>query len=100
MHPPAFRLDHRLSDWPECHLELRCTPCGGRSTAPAVKFLARQLGNPTFAALLARLRCHHCGAKPAPVHLCASYQRTFSGGPPPDWAIELVPAPRLEQPGP
>ena len=24
MHPPAFRLVQRLSDWPYCVLELRC----------------------------------------------------------------------------
>jgi len=34
MHSPTFRLDHRLSDWPDCHLELRCQPCRDRSTVP------------------------------------------------------------------
>jgi len=24
MHPPPFHPDHRLSDWPDCCLEVRC----------------------------------------------------------------------------
>ena len=24
MHPPPFHPEHRLSDWPECRLEVRC----------------------------------------------------------------------------
>src|SRR3954463_3499560 len=34
MHPPPFNPNHRLSDWPDCVLELRCR-CG-RSSTPAI----------------------------------------------------------------
>jgi hypothetical protein len=27
MHPPVFRIQHRLSDWPDCIVDLQC--CGG-----------------------------------------------------------------------
>lgn len=93
MHPPGFRSDHRPSDWPGCFVELRCVPCGNRSVTVPVQSL-RAGGNPTFAELLPKLRCHKCGARAGPVYLCASQHRTFYGGPQPDWAIELVPAPK------
>jgi hypothetical protein len=32
MHPSAFRLAHRLSDWPNCQLELNC--CWGTTVMP------------------------------------------------------------------
>ena len=32
MHPPAFRLNHHLSDWPDCCLELHC--CRGATVYP------------------------------------------------------------------
>jgi hypothetical protein len=86
MHPPPFRLDHRLLDWPGCRLELQC--CKGTVLAP-VRLLATQHGNATFAHILNRLRCGKCGGKPAAVYLCAG-QRQATGGPAPDWAIELV----------
>jgi len=54
--------------------------------------LIEQLGDATFAALLPRLTCKECGARPAPVYLLAGYHREFCGGAPPSWAIELVPA--------
>ena len=89
-----FRLQQRLSDWPDCHLELRCDGCRGRVTTPSIKLMLRQAGDMTFDDLLPRLRCQHCKARPAPVYLCASPHRTFYGGPPPDWAVELIPPPR------
>jgi hypothetical protein len=54
-----------------------------------VRLLADQHGNVTFAHLLSRLRCAKCRGKPRAVFLCAG-QRQATGGPPPDWAIELV----------
>jgi hypothetical protein len=87
MHPPAFRASHHLSDWPECRLELTC--CRGQVVIP-VRLLMRQHGDPTFATILARLRCRRCKGAPAPVFLCAG-GREHTGGVPPDWAIELVP---------
>jgi len=86
MHPPPFRLDHRLSDWPNCRLELQC--CKGTVVAP-VRLLATQHGNVTFAHLLSRLRCGQCRGKPAAVYLCAGHRRNTGGGGA-DWAIELV----------
>jgi hypothetical protein len=86
MHPPPFRLDHKLLDWPECRLELHC--CKGTVLAP-VRLLAAQNGNVTFGMVLARLRCARCHSKPRAVWLCAGH-RHATGGPPPDWAIELV----------
>ncbi len=89
MHPPPFHLAHRLSEWPDCSLELRC--CKGVVLYP-VRLLATKGGNRTFEAVLARLRCHRCGGRPAPVYLCAGH-RQHVGGAAPDWAIELVPEP-------
>ena len=93
MHPPPFRRDHRLSDWPDCHLEVRC--CKGTTIYP-LRLLAERHGNRTFADLLARLRCSRCGGRPAPIYLCAGQHRAGDGtiGITPDWAIELVSARR------
>ena len=88
MHPPPFRPEHRLSDWPDCSLELCC--CKGTTVYP-VRLLASQHGNPTFEQLLVRLRCKRCRGKPAPVYLCAG-NRQHSGGAAADWAVELVSA--------
>ena len=41
MHPPPFRLGQRLSDWPDCRLELNC--CRGQSVLP-VRMLIRDYG--------------------------------------------------------
>ncbi len=92
MHPPQFLMAQKLSDWPECRLELHC-PCRGVVLYP-LRLMAEQSGNRTFDAVLGGLRCGGCGKKPAPVFLCAGGSRTHNGGAPPDWAIELVPAPR------
>jgi hypothetical protein len=78
--PPSVGL-------PECRLELNC--CRGQVVIP-VRLLIRQHGDPTFATILARLRCQRCKASPAPVFLCAG-GREHTGGAPPDWAIELIP---------
>jgi hypothetical protein len=89
VHPPPFHPQHRLSDWPDCRLELHC--CGGTVLHP-VRLLLTKRGDLAFADILPRLRCARCGKKPAPVYLCAGHRTHCSGGPP-DWAIELVPEP-------
>ena len=58
-----FRIHQRLSDWPECSLELHFSACG-RMSVPAVKLLAQRCNNVTFAELVPRLRCQHCKARP------------------------------------
>jgi hypothetical protein len=45
MHPPPFRLTHRLSDWPDCRLELHC--CRGATVYP-VRLLMTNSGDPTW----------------------------------------------------
>lgn len=92
MPPPDFRLDHTLSDWPGYILELRC-PCSPRVTVMPVRLLAER-GNRLFRVVLEALQCSTCRGKPAPVHLIAGHCRTFTGGPRPSWALELVPPPR------
>ncbi len=82
MHPPPFRFEHKLSDWPACILELRC--CKGTVKIP-VKLLIVQQGDQTFRQVVNKLRCNQCGKPPAPVYLCASHHRTGeSRGPTPD----------------
>ncbi len=92
MHPPDFRLDHRLSDWPGCCLEVRC-PCSPRITVLPIRLLTIQHGDRLFRDVLTRLRCSACKARPSPVYLVAGQNRTFQHGPPPCWALELVLAP-------
>ena len=89
MHPPPFRHQARLSDWPDCFLHLYCC----RYTTPSVRSFLDQLGNMRFAELIERLRCQQCRQAPAPVYLCASHHMEACGGPSPDWAVELVPKP-------
>ena len=48
-------------------------------------------GQVPLLALVGQLRCQECGAKAAPVYLCAGRNRTFKGGLKADWSIELVP---------
>jgi hypothetical protein len=62
MHPPAFWVSHHLSDWPECRLELNC--CRGQVVIPVRGLLMCQHGDPTFATILARLRCQSCKGNP------------------------------------
>ena len=87
-HPPAFLLSHRLLDWPKCWLEVHCAVCKSTILHPT-KLLAERHGNRSFQEVLGRMRCKKCGAPPETVYLCAGH-RTRCGGPPPDWAIELV----------
>jgi hypothetical protein len=48
MHPPLFRLAHRLSDWPDCRLELKC--CRGVTTLPLLLLLLmKERGDRTLA---------------------------------------------------
>jgi hypothetical protein len=76
MHPPPFRLEHRLSDWPDCRQELNC--CRGLAVLP-VRMLIRDRGDRTFAEILPRLRCSTCGRPPAQVNLCAEASRAQQG---------------------
>lgn len=65
MHPPLFRKTHRLSDWPECVIELHCVHCRGGSVGYPVRLLIKREGDMTFENLR-RLRCRRCQAvKPA-----------------------------------
>ena len=93
MHPPDFQVTQKLSDWPDCRIEMTCVPCAGRVVATPVRLLLEQRGDEQFGPVLAALRCKQCGAKPAPVYLVAGLTRTFCFGPPPSWAVELVPPP-------
>ena len=92
MHPPAFSLDHALSDWPHCMLEVRC-PCSPRMTLLPARLLSQQHGDRPFRAILAALRCKDCRGKPAPVYLVAGHVRDYTGGPLPSWALQLVLSP-------
>jgi hypothetical protein len=40
MHPPQFRPTHKLSDWPECVIELQC--CGGSVGYPVRLLIKRR----------------------------------------------------------
>jgi hypothetical protein len=93
MHPPSFHASHTIADWPECHLDARCPGCAKTVVIP-LRMLRLDFGGARILDIVAKLRCHSCGVKPAPVHLCASPHRTFLGGPQADWAIELVAAPK------
>ena len=93
MHPPHFTPQQRLSDWPQCIVELRC--CTGIHPIPVRMLLAKH-GDLTFAELISKLRCSKCRKPAAPIYLNASNHRTHCGGPPPDWSIELRPEPEPE----
>jgi len=58
MHPPAFHVAQRLSDWPDCALELRC-PCSEHVVMRPVQMLL-ECGDQTFGTVLAALRCSKC----------------------------------------
>ena len=89
MHPPPWNQNHRLLDWPDCWLELRCV-CPHVSLYPC-KLMAKHHGNRTFAEVLGRVTCSKCRRRPFSVYLCAGAHRTKGhGGPAPDWAIQLV----------
>jgi hypothetical protein len=55
-----------------------------------VRLLLDQWPRSPLASVIAGLRCKSCGGKPSPVYLVAGQQRT-GFGPPPNWAVELVP---------
>ena len=88
LHPPAFLPSQRLLDWPQCRLEMRCGSCGSTVLFPT-KLLAERHGNKTFGEVLGRVKCGRCGKPPESVYLCAG-NRNRHGGPPADWAIELL----------
>ena len=89
MHVPPLLPSHRLSDWPDCTVELRCG-CG-RSSMPGTRLLAKRHGDQPVVALVQRMRCKDCGAKPDKVWLVAEHHRSPQGGPSPDWAVEIRP---------
>ena len=92
MHPPLFGKTQKLSDWPDCVIEIRCG-CGASTESP-VRLVIQRKGDMTFEGLLKRLRCNRCRRSgPAPVYLVAGHHRTACGGPDPDWSVELVPPP-------
>lgn len=86
MHPPRFLPTHRLSDWPECKLDIIC--CKGVVSLP-VKLMIQRHGDRTFEDALRRLRCGRCRGWPKRVYLCAGH-REFVGGAPADWAVEIM----------
>jgi hypothetical protein len=45
MHPPPFHPTHKLSDWPECVIELQCCGC---SVNYPVQLLIKRKGDMTF----------------------------------------------------
>ena len=89
-HPPPFHPDHRMLDWPECRIELRCV-CGAVTLYPT-KLLAARYGNRTFGEVLGRVKCQTCRNRPVGAWLCAGH-RSRNGGAPPDWSIELITPP-------
>jgi hypothetical protein len=91
MHPPRFLRSQRLSDWPECFLEIACPLCEQRSFTIAVKGLLRWYGDRAFAEVLARLRCKFCRRKPGSVLLHASYGRENGGQQTSDWTLTIFP---------
>ena len=93
LHPPPFHILHTPDDWPDCFLEARCSGCD-RVTITPVRMLLRSHWRIPLIEIVTRFRCQDCGAKAAPVFLCACRTRTFQGGPEADWAIELVPTPK------
>ena len=88
LHPPTFRVSHRLLDWPNCRLEMRCGSCRNVVLSPT-KLIAERHGNRMFSDVLGRIKCQRCGSPPESVFLCAGL-RTRNGGAPADWSIELV----------
>ena len=71
MHPPPFRRGQRLSDWPSCHLDVRC--CIGAKLYP-LRLLATKHGERTFDEVLTRLRCERW----PPISLRRKGKRVFT----------------------
>jgi ribosomal protein S27E len=96
MHPPSFYGSNLLTDWPNCFIEVHCGPCRNRTCVYPVKLLISRFGNQRILDVLTRFKCKDCGEPPAPIYLCASHHRQGgTGGPRPDWALELRPGHRL-----
>jgi hypothetical protein len=90
MHPPEFHSSQLLSDWPDCFLEIHCGKCGKSQVSP-IKLLLRERADMRLLDMVKRFRCQRCRVPASPVFLCASHHRRFMGGPPGDWALEVVP---------
>jgi len=89
MHPPQFSTSQKLSDWPECRLEVRCT-CSEWSVLYPVRMLIEQHGDQTFDDLLLKLRCSKCRRRSGSVHLIAGQARRVEPGRLPSWSVELT----------
>ena len=48
MHPPLFRKTQKLSDWPDCVIEIRCG-CGASTESP-VRLVIQRKGDSACAA--------------------------------------------------
>jgi hypothetical protein len=88
-HGPVMLVPELLSPLCDRRIIHRNVP-GDRVNVIPVKLLL-QRGDRPIGAVTAGLRCSRCGAKPAPVYLVAGLTRTACMGPPPSWAVELVP---------
>ena len=88
MHPEPFSPAHLLSNWPRCWIEVRCF-CSPRVVMVPVRLLMER-GDRPFAQVIAALRCSSCNGKPDSAYLVGGQSRTFTGGPPPSWSVELV----------
>ena len=64
MHPPDFTITHRLSDWPDCRLEVICGACSGRKVMLPVRLLLHERGDKPFTEVVAGLRCSACAGRP------------------------------------
>ena len=88
LHPPAFPTLPATLGLASVSPRMRCGACGSTVLFPT-KLLAERQGNKT----LGRAKCGRCGKPPESVYMCAGH-RTRHGGPPADWAIELLSPPR------
>ena len=86
----AARLGELESYW----LEIRCEPCGNVLHYP-LKLMAERLGERhQLGAVIPRLVCKQCRAKPSVVYLCETPIREFCHGAPPGWSVQLIPPAR------
>ena len=83
-------LATRLVDLADTWLEARC--CHGATFMPLRRLVANHGGGRRVGEVVARLRCHRCGALPAVVALIESPDAWASGrgGAPPGWRIVLA----------
>ena len=89
--PLPFSLEHRLSHWLACSLEVRC-PCSPRVALIPIRLL-RGDGDRRLKDVVSALRCRLCRGRPAPVYLVAGQHRQQSGLAGPNWAVEVVAPP-------